>query len=318
MPMSFRCTFVASLVVALFPASSYADDFPNRPIKILTAAAGGAQDIVARVLASAMERQLKQAVVVENRSAAGGQIAADNVARAQPDGYTLLIGSGLSLTPVFVKNPIVWTKDLAPVSLIAHNPMVMVAPKDLPVNTVAELFAYVKANPGKLNYASHGPGIVTSLYYASLISKENLVIQEIPFTRGGINEAMLRGDVHSAFMGPGNTEAYLNTGKGRALAVTGRARLKQLPETPSFYELGMTGIDSSVVAMHTAAGTAPDTIAKLNAAVVRAGKEPEFLKRMDALSFVVVLSTPDELRKHEQERTKWGMEVAKAANLRPQ
>lgn len=153
-----RYISVASVVLAFSSPSANSADFPSRPIKIVTAAVGGMQDVLARTLVLEMERLLKQPVIVENRPGAGGQIAADIVARAQPDGHTLLIGSGVGLSPVFIKKPLVLLKDLSPIALIAETPVVLVVPKVLPANTMADLFAYARSQSGKLKLCLERPG----------------------------------------------------------------------------------------------------------------------------------------------------------------
>ena len=310
--------FVSALATVSFGVC--AADFPSRPVRLIAATTpGGILDVAARILAPSLEKQFKQSVFVENRGGAGAQVAASAVVNAPHDGYTLLVSTSVALVPVFMKTPLATLKDLAPISLIAESPLLMVVPKELPSNSMAELFAHVKANPGKINYPTVGAGAALSLYYEFWKAKEGLQMQEIAYPGPGpILTAMLRGDVLMAFFSVGFAKSGIESGKIKAIATSGKARLKEFPNVQTFAEAGYPWLRGTMVAMHVAAGTPGDLVGKIHSAVVAAGKDPEVVKRMEGLSFIMDLSTPEELRKREESDANWALDVARTANMRAQ
>lgn len=309
-------TFVLTLAA---PAARSAD-YPTKTVTLVAATlAGGALDIVARMLAPELEKVIRQPVIVENKPGAGAQIGANAVARAAADGHTLLISTGVALVPVFSKTPLVALKDLAPVSLIAEGPLLMVVPKDVPANNMQELFNYVRANPGKFNHATVGRGSSISLYFEYWKAKERLNMQTIAYPGPGpITTALARNDVQMALLGVAVTKAFVDTGKGKAIAISGKRRLAEFPGATTFEEQGYPETGGTMVAMHAPAAVPADVIAKIHAAILQVGKSPEFVKRMEAQNFVMVLSTPDELKRREESDAKWGLDVARAAKIQPE
>ena len=310
----------ASLALASSAALAQSVNFPTRTVTLVAATTpGGSIDIVARMLAPELESIFKQAVVVENRPGAGAQVGAAYVAKANADGHTLLISTGVAFAPVFSKVPPVALRDLAPVSLVAEGPLVMVAPKDLPANNMSDLFVYVRANPGKLNHATIGLGSAIFLYFAWWKSKERLNMQEIAYPGPGpIQAALLRGDVQMAMFSTAVAKAYVDTGKGKVIGVTGKKRLKEFPEARTFDELGLLDIGGTMVGMHAPGATPAAIVNRINAATVQAGKSPEFFKRMEGINYQIVLSSPDELRQREEFDAKSGLEIARTANIKPE
>ncbi len=293
---------------------------PSGPVTLVVAVApAGAYDIAARALAPLYSQQLGQPVLIENRAGAGSQVAADIVARSRPDGRTLLISGGISQVPVFFKSPIVRMQDLAPVTLIADSPLILVAPNSLPGANFAEAIDYIKARPGQFNHASVGPGSSISLYFAALLYKHGLKMQDIAYAGPGpITQAMQQGDVQLALLGVAAVKNIVDSGKGRPLALAADNRLKQFPTVPTFLELGMPDVEPTWVAMHAAGTTPADLVARLYSAVGQAGKDADFVKRMDGLTFYMKLTTPDELRRAEQARFERAVSIAKFANIRPE
>ncbi len=316
----FRQIAGLGLTLACCAVLAQSASFPSRPITLVAATTpGGALDIAARMIQPELEKILKQTVIVENRPGAGAQVAAAYVAKSPPDGYTLLVSTGVALVPVFSKTPLVALKNLTPISLLAEGPLLMVVPKELPVKNMPEMFDYIRARPNKLNHATVGQGSAISLYFAWWKVKEKLDMQTIAYPGPGpISTALLRGDVQMALFGTGVAKAYIDTGKGKVIAVTGQKRLKEFPDVQTFDESGVPDIGGTMVAIHAAAGTPAAVVNQVHAALVQLSKAPEFVKRMEALNFVITMSTPEELRQREEADAKWSLEVARRTNLQPE
>ena len=229
-----------SLVVAalalLLAAPAAAQDYPSRPVKIVVSyAPGGSNDVVARVIAPELQKELGQSFVVENRAGASGTIGADMVAKSPPDGYTLFMGAGAhALAPsLFKKLPYDITKDFAPISLAATSTYVLVLNPSVPATTVPELIALLKSKPGQLNYASAGKGTPLHLAAELFKSKTGTDIVHVPY--GGDTPALndlLAGTVQLAFMSVASTAPQIRAGKLRALAVTS-ASAQRRPARPA-------------------------------------------------------------------------------------
>ena len=227
--------------------------------------------------------------------------------------------TGVALVPVFSKTPLVALKDLAPVSLIAEGPLLMVVPKDLPANNRRELFNHVRANPGKLNHATVGPGSSISLYFEYWKAKEKLNMQTIAYPGPGpITTARGRTDIQMALLGVAVTKAFVDSGKGKAIAISGKKRLAEFPGAATFEDQGYPETGGTMVAMHAPAGVLREVIAKVHGALLQVGKSADFVKRMEAQNFVMVLSTPDELKKREEDDAKWSLDVARVAKIQPE
>jgi tripartite-type tricarboxylate transporter receptor subunit TctC len=240
---------IALLLMAMAAAQQVsAQDYPSRPIRILNGfQAGGPPDIVLRRIAAGLESRLGQPVVVENRPGATGTIAAATVARAQPDGYTLLFGvaANLAVAPAMMASPPYDpAKAFSPVVEVARGPYVWLVRADAPARTLPEFIAWAQQNPGKLNYASPGQGSVHHLSTELFKQAAGLYMVHVPY-KVGLYGALIAGDVHAMFESMPGPLPHLEAGKIRALAVTGSRRLRNLPDVPTFAEQGVPDVDAS-------------------------------------------------------------------------
>ncbi len=313
-----------SLVVAalalLLAAAAAAQDYPSRPVKIVVSyAPGGSNDVVARVIAPELQKELGQSFVVENRAGASGTIGADMVAKSAADGYTLFMGAGAhALAPsLFKKLPYDITKDFAPISLAATSTYVLVLNPSVPATTVPALIALLKSRPGQLNYASAGKGTPLHLAAELFKSKTGTDIVHVPY--GGDTPALndlLAGTVHLAFMSVASTAPQIRAGKLRALAVTSARRSDALPDLPTLGELGIAGYDVGTWWGLLAPAGAPDAvIAKLNAAMRKAVALPQTKERFAPLGLDPRSDSPAEFAAFIKEEVARYAAIAKIAGI---
>ena len=263
----------AVAVLSVAPLANAQDAYPSKPIRIVVPfPAGGATDILARAVAQKLTEAWGPAVVVDNRPGAGGNIGSDIVAKSPPDGYTLLMGTvgTHAINPsLYAKMPYDHVKDFAPVVLVASVPNVLVVTPSLPVQSVAELVAYAKANPGKLNFASSGSG--TSIHLSGELFKTTAGVQIVHVPYKGSAPALtdlVGGQVHLMFDNLPPSLPQIKAGKLRALAVTSLARAPALPDVPTMVESGFPTFEaSSWFGLLAPAGTKPEIVAKINAEV---------------------------------------------------
>ena len=284
---------IATLLLALAASTlppAWAAPFPERPVKMLVGfAAGGITDTTARQIAENMSRTLGQAVVVENRAGAGGNIATSELARAQPDGYTIMLATVAShgLNSALYDNigydPI---KDFAPVGLINTSPSTMLVPVDSPFKTVQDYIDQAKQNPGKLTYASGGVGSSQHLAGASFKSRTGIDVLHVPFkgTAPALTDVMA-GRVDMIITTGGI--APISSNKVRPLAITAKERIAALPQVPTFDEAGVKGFYmDSWYGLVAPAGTPRPILEKLNAALTQSLQNPELQKRFVDLGSV--------------------------------
>ena len=269
-----RTALAAAALLAAVSSHSIAaaETYPSRPIHVIVPTPpGGPVDVMARLLANALPAQLGgQTVVVENKPGAGNIIGSKLAAEATPDGYTLHVSSvsGLVLSPLIHSNPGYSAASFAPIALITETPQVLVVNPDLPVKSLAELVAYAKAHPGKLNYSSGGIGTFPNLTAELFKKVAGVNIVHVPYKGGhlGLN-AVLAGEAQLTFDTLPTSLALVKAGKLRAIAVSGKARRPELPDVPDMQELGYplltTGAWTAFVAPK---GTPQEIIAKLNKA----------------------------------------------------
>ena len=288
-----------------------ADDFPTRPIKIIVPfSPGGAVDGPMRLIAQEMSKRLGQGVIIENRPGAGATIGSETVAKATPDGYTLLLASqtnaiSAALYPKLSFDPV---DGFAPISLIGREPGVIVVNPSLPVQTLAELIAYVKARPGKIDYASSGNGSGQHLFAALLCSMTGMTMNHIPYRGSGqATTDLVGGQVQVSIPGMAGMLGHIRAGKLRALAVTGAHRATQLPDVPTVIESGFPGYEAYVwMGLLAPAGTPPAIIDRLQREVVAALATPEVKNYMAGASIEGVGSTPAEFGAFfRAERERW-------------
>jgi tripartite-type tricarboxylate transporter receptor subunit TctC len=290
--------FVAlATVIAASPA--VAQTWPERPIKFIMAApAGSSLDVLGRTIADKLTVRLGQPVVVEDKPAAGGTVATAEVAKAAPDGYTMMIGFNgpLSFSPLLQKLPYDVAKDLAPVVTTTSQPNVLAVNASLPIKSVAELVAYAKANPGKLNYASVGNGSSSHLNMELFKQMAGIDAVHVPFNGSPpAVTATIQGETQMIFAVMQPLQAQIQAGKLRALAVTSARRFPLLPDYPTIAESGYPGFEALAWnGVLVPAGTPKALIARLNAEINAVLKEPDVVQKLHALGFDLIGGTPDE------------------------
>ena len=284
--------------------------------------AGGGVDTVTRIVADKMRAQLGQPLAVENKSGAGGSVAAESVYHSDPDGYTLLASQPAPITtnPFLYKSLNYDPKLLMPVAIMSHIANVLLVREDFPAKTVQELIAYAKANPGKLNYASQGIGTTSHLTAELFATITHTKLVHVPYkgTAPALND-LLAGNVDMMFSELATSIQLHNAGKARILAVTTKERVAAVPNIPTLEESGVPGCESDTWNALTAPPKTPAAIiAKLNDAANKAMKDPGLLDRYKQLSLTPGGGTPAEMATFLDEETqRWG-EVIRAANIKPE
>ncbi|MCC6193250.1 MAG: tripartite tricarboxylate transporter substrate binding protein [Burkholderiales bacterium] len=316
----------AALALALAAAAPAAQSWPAKPIHIVSPfSAGSTVDLHARLLAGPLGEALGQTVVVENKSGAGGAIGLDFVAKAPPDGYTIGVGTTgpMTINPYLIGSTVPYdpNKDFAAIGQYGIGPNVIVINADVPARTLPELIALAKAKPGTISYASSsGIGSTAHLAGELLGSASGINIVHIPY-KGNAEAitALLAGQVQMAISGLPPMIAHIQSGKLRALAVTGPARMKQLPDVPTVTELGMKDIDVSAWYGFVApAGTPPETVAKLHDAIAKVIARPDIQQRFLATGTESYVTTPKQFADLiKSDGTRWAA-VIKKANVKAQ
>lgn len=292
---------VCCIAVAAATAAA-AQDYPSRPVRVIVPfSPGGAVDGPMRIVAQELGKRLDQQVVVENKPGAGATLGTEIVARAAPDGYTLLLASqtnaiSASLYKSLSYDPI---EDFAPISLIGREPGVLVVNPALPVKTFAEFVAYVRERPGKLDYASSGNGSGQHLFMALLLSSTGLQMNHIPYRGSGQATAdLLGGQVMVSIPGTAGMVGHIKAGKLRALAVTGSQRSPLLPDVPTVMESGVPGYEAYVwMGLLAPKGTPQPIIDKLYRELMQALATPEVKTYMANAGIEIVGSTPAEFNR---------------------
>ena len=315
-----------SLVLAMLcaaPLAGFAQTFPDKPLRIIHGfAAGGGADIFLRTVLPKFSENLGQPIVVDYRIGAGGNIAMETVAKAASDGYTLLMGTpGLATNPALYQNlPFDPLKDLAPVSLIGSVPNALIATPSLPANSVRELIALAKAQPGKLNYASSGTG--TSLHLAAelFLLTAGLQIQHIPYKGGAQAQTdVMGGQAQIMFNVLPSALPQIKADKLKVLAVTGKTRSEALPDVPTMIEAGVPGYSATTWnGILVTGGTPKEIVARLNDALVRAMKTPQMKEALAKIGQDPLWSTPEEFAAFLREETEKWRKVILAAGLKAQ
>ncbi len=291
---------VTSLLLSLACGGAIAQAFPAKPVKIVIPfVAGGSSDIVGRAIGSKFQELLGQPAVVENRPGANGAIAAEFVAKSDPDGYTILVGSigVFSINAALFKelryHPV---RDFAPITLAVTTPNALVTRPDLPPATMKALVEFAKKNPGKLAYCSSGTGSSDHLTGEVFKQGAGIFAVHVPYRGGAACQTDLMGSqVDFSFQNLGAVTNYIRSGRMKVLAVTSKERHPQLPNVPSAPEAGFPDlIVTSWQAVAAPAKTPRDIVARLNDATVRALKSPDVSARMVQIGFDVVAGTSDE------------------------
>jgi tripartite-type tricarboxylate transporter receptor subunit TctC len=293
-------TFVALVVAACaFASHALAQGYPNRPIRIVVPfAAGGAVDTVARIIAAKMPDHLGQAVIVENRTGAGGNLGADTVAKSPPDGYTLLLTtSGHAITPALYRTvPYDAVKDFTAVSQVLATTFVLVASPKLPVNSIAEVIALAKSKPGGLNYGSSGLGAPLHLAMEVFKHSAGIDVVHIPY-RGDapVNAALVGGEIQLAVVPQSTGLPFIKNGLIRPLGVTGTTRSPVLPDVPTIAEAGVSGLETrSWNGLFAPIGTPREIVMTIQKSVAAALAAPEARERILGMGQDPIGNTPEE------------------------
>ncbi|MCR5865499.1 tripartite tricarboxylate transporter substrate binding protein [Aquincola sp. J276] len=314
-------TLAALGSLAALPASAQ-DDWPAKPIRIVVPfAAGGTSDVLARTLGAQLQASLKQTVLIENKAGAGGVIGADSVAKAAPDGYTLLLGTIAThaINPALLpKMPYNAAKDFAPVMLLGSISNVLLVGPDQPFKTVAELVAAAKARPGSLQFASAGQGTSQHLSGETFKLLAGVNLTHVPYkgSAPAIQDVM-GGQIPMSFETALVALPQIKAGKVRALAVTSAKRSAVLPDVPTMQEAGIATFDvASWQALYAPAGTPPAIVSKLNAELARIVAQPETKARIDGLGLEYTPNTPEQFGAFQRgEQAKWAR-IVKDGNVK--
>jgi tripartite-type tricarboxylate transporter receptor subunit TctC len=311
-----RRAVLAAATLLMWVTCAFPQDYPNRPIRIIVPTpAGGPVDVMARVLANALPPVLGQNVFVENKPGAGNTIGSRQAAVADPDGYTLMVSaaSGLVMSPVIVKNAGYDASSFAPVVLVAETPQVLVINPQLSLKSVAELVAYAKDNPGKLNYSTGGIGTLPHLNAELFKSVSSTNILHVPYKGGGPSlMAVVAGEVQMTFDTVSTSLQLIQDGKLRPLAIVGPKRAPELPDVPAMPEVGFPAVTSGAwTALMAPRDTPPAVIARLNAATNAALGGDPMKTALAKLGAEPRGGTPQDLADHiQREIAKWKPIVA--------
>jgi len=316
----FRICALGAVALAAAITTAPAQDYPSRPVTIVVGYTPGAtSDLLARTMAERLNAAWGQSVIVDNRSGVGGNIAAGYVARAPADGYTLMVGTDAIMTSnvfLYKNTPFDPVKDLAPITNAGANIICLAVHVDLPVNSVAQLIAYAKANPGKLQYGSSGIGSPHHLAGELLRQKTGIDIVHVPYRGGGatIND-LLGGHIKVAFLSLSSAVPHLSSGKIRIVAVVEKSRYAAMPDVPTIGET-VPGFEmSSWLGFFVPAGTPAPLITRLNEAMVKVLTTDAVKEKLAALGLAVAPSTPAELAAVVREGLAVRGELVKAANI---
>lgn len=308
-----RCLvlFLASLLLSMADRAS-AQAYPDRTIQIVVSyPAGSPPDTIARILSASMQNNLKESIVVENRSGGGGNIGAAAVAKAAPDGYTLLVSANGPVAvnrALYEKMPYDSERDLAAISLLVSAPLVLVVDPNLPIQSFADFMAYARNHPNKFSYATTGAGSAVHLTMELLRTLQNLHVVHVPYrgSADAIND-ITTGRIQGMFAIASGVVSQVKAGRLRALAVTSRTRLPVLPDIPSTLELGHPELESAAwIGLMAPAKTPAPIIERVYGETAKALKAPQVIEKLQQQGYEVVASTPADFRSFiGQETEKW-------------
>jgi tripartite-type tricarboxylate transporter receptor subunit TctC len=316
--LAAACTGILGCLVA--PAEAA---YPERPIFVVVPfAPGGPTDIIARILSIAFSQSLGQQVIVDNRGGAAGNIGMGQVARATPDGYTLLLSStAIAVNPALFKSlPYDPIKDFAPISELVNAPNVLVVRPDSGINTIADLVAQAKANPQKFNYSSPGAGTKSHLTGELLKLRAGIQMVHVPFRGAGpAAQAVLANTVQVGSVALAAAESLIKDGQLRALAVTSEKRWFSLPDIPTMIESGYPGfISDTFNALLAPANVPPDILALLVRESRAAFEKPEAREQARKAGFEVVAGTPEQLAARIKAEIPSVRELVEKAGIKPE
>src|SRR5438128_970316 len=312
---------LACLLLASSAAPSLAQNYPNRPVRVVVGfPAGGPTDVIARIVAQNLSESLGQQFYVENIPGAGSNTASGQVARATPDGYTIMgISTGFIVNPsLYAKVPYDPIKDFAAVTLVAASPNVVVVNPQVPAKSLPELVKLIRENPGKYSYAGPGVGSTPHLGGELFRLTYKLDLVHVPFTGAPpAVQATVGGHTPIAFTALPSSLAAIQAGQVRAIGIAATERAPQIPDVPTFAEQGLNGQEADTLTGIVApAGTPKEIVELLSREIAKSVARPDVRERLAVLGFKPVANTPDEFAARiKLEMEKWG-KVVRDANLR--
>ncbi|MEI7975268.1 MAG: tripartite tricarboxylate transporter substrate binding protein [Betaproteobacteria bacterium] len=307
-----------SCVFGITASAALAQAYPNKPIKLIVPfAPGGFTDVVARILGQKLSISLGQPFVIENKAGAGSTIGTDFVAKAAPDGYTLVMVSTTHvISPaIYAKLPYDPIKSFTPVGKLVDSAYVLMVNPKVPVNSVADYIALAKAQPDKIHYASSGNGSSQHLMGGMFAAMTGTKLIHVPYKgSSGAASDLVAGVVESSFAGVPNAMAQVPAGRLKALAVTTAKRIPQLPDVPTMQEAGVPGYEASVwLGLLAPAGTSKEIVARLNAEIAKVMNSPETKKELYAAGVESDISSPEALGAlMSREMDRWGKVIKDA------
>ncbi len=310
-----------ALTGAFASAHAQSANYPNRPIKLVVPfGPGGFTDVVARVLGQKLGQSMNTSFVIENKPGAGSTIGTGEVAKAAPDGYTLvMVSTTHTVSPWIYKSiPYDPIKGLTPVSKLVDSAYVLLAHPKLPANNVKELIALAKSQPDKIHYGSSGNGSSQHLMGGMFESMAGVQMKHVPYrSSAGAANDLVAGVVETGFAGVPNALAQVPAGRLKALAVTTSKRVPQLPDVPTMQEAGLPQYEASVwLALLAPPNTPREIVNKLNAELAKVMAQPDTVKALQDAGVEPSLSTPEALQAYmAQEMERWG-KVVKSANIK--
>jgi tripartite-type tricarboxylate transporter receptor subunit TctC len=313
---------VAALVVLGQGSPARAEDYPTHPIKLVVGyGVGGGTDMIARLAAEYMGKELGQSVVVENKPGAGGNIATESVARARPDGYTLLLAvNNVTMNPYMYKHMAVDVeRDLRGISVIATSPIVLTSNFSAPFSTLAGMLDYARAHPGKISYGTPGIGTPQHLAVELLMHMTGVRMTHIPYKGSAQSlSSLLAGHIPLVSAAINSAQPFIDSGKLRGLAVADARRVEALKNVPSISEV-VPGYEVQIWYGLMAPKKTPDAVVeKLNRALARAVAVPAMAKQMRDQGYVVALNSPRQMDEEVRKDLKKWKDVIKAAGIQPQ
>jgi tripartite-type tricarboxylate transporter receptor subunit TctC len=324
MTKSMLCVLVFfSAVVASLSVAGAASSYPNRLIRIIIPfPAGGLNDNVARVIQPSLQEELGQSVIIENRTGASGIVGTDAVAKAAPDGYTLLVvASSHTVSPATnAKLPYNTERDFAPISLVVRDPLLFVVSNIVQAKTLSAFIALAKSEPGKINYATPGTASQSHLVTELLSQRAGIKMLEVPY-RGGAPAmlALISGEVQFAVLSTQLSAPQIQSGKVRALASGGRMRDRNFLNLPTLNESGFPGMEAlQWVGILAPVGTPKDTISRLNSALRRILGKPDIVSKLAAQGMTAAASSPEEFQTLISAEIREWKDVAQKAGMSPQ
>jgi tripartite-type tricarboxylate transporter receptor subunit TctC len=316
-----RWLLIACLMIALGPAGALAQNYPDRPVRIIVPfPPGGLNDSVARLIQPYLERSLGHAVIVDNRPAASGILGTDAVAKAPPDGHMLLmVASSHAVIPATnSKLPYNSERDLQPIVMIGKNPLLFVVNAKVPAKTLGEFVALAKAHPGKFNYASPGAASQNHLVVELFSQAAGIKLQHIPY-RGGAPAitATVAGDTEFTVISPLASLPQIEAGNLRAIAAGSLARDRQFPDLPTVAEQGFPGFEAiQWVGLLTTAGTPRPIVERVNGELNRALRDPDLLAKLAAQGISPAGGSAEEFQAIIAREIRTWTEAARAANIK--